>query len=265
MSYQHLQVETADAVAIVRLHRPAQRNALNSALMRELTAFALEHRRSADLRAVVLAGSAGHFSGGRDLVEAGERVFGAPPPSLLALRAATAEGQDLTQAWEELEPVTIAAIEGHCVGGGCALVLACDFRIAGAGARFSLPEVPLGMNLGWQSIPRLAALVGPARAKRFTLFGDELDAATGAQWGLVDEVVDAGQAEAQALRWARRVAALPPLPVRMTKEAVNAAAMPMARALSVMDRDQLLFAAQDEVLRRRVQGFVQRRGQGTKA
>ena len=78
----------------------------------------------------------------------------------------------MCQAWEEIEPVTIAAIEGFCVGGGVALAMACDFRIAGAGAMMRLPEVPLGINMSWRSLPRLATIAGPSRAKRFTIFGE---------------------------------------------------------------------------------------------
>jgi enoyl-CoA hydratase len=259
MSYEHLQVEHDDGVVGVRLNRPAQRNALSHGLMRELTAFARESRRSSDLRAVILSGGATVFSAGYDLSESVAQLAAPEPPSLLQQRELLALGPDLCQAWEEIEAITLAAIEGPCLGGACALALACDFRIAAANASIRLPEVPLGMNMSWQSLPRLAALIGPARAKRFTIFGEAPDADTLLQWGLVDAVVPAGAAEATAREWAERLRRLPPLPVRMTKEAINAAAMPLRQATSVMDRDQFLLTAQTEDLREGMRAFFEKR------
>lgn len=258
-AHEHLWVEHAEGVVSVRLNRPAQRNALSRALMRELTAFARDARHRSDVRVVIVSGSAGVFSAGSDLTEAAAGLANADPPSLLEQREALALGPDLCQAWEEIEAVTIAAIEGACLGGGLALALACDFRIAAANAVLRLPEVPLGMNMSWQSLPRLTALIGPARAKRFTIFGDAPDPVTLLQWGLVDEVVAAGEVEATARAWAERVCKLPPLPVRMTKEAINAAAMPLRQATSLMDRDQFLLTAQSEDLREGVRAFVEKR------
>jgi enoyl-CoA hydratase len=156
-------------------------------------------------------------------------------------------------AFEHLE------VEGACRGGGLALALACDFRLAASDATLRLPEVSLGMNMSWQSLPRLTALIGPARAKRFTIFGDAPDPATLLQWGLLDEVSPVGEAQATARAWAERVRALPPLPVRMTKEAINAAAMPLRQATSLMDRDQFLLTAQSADLREGVPAFIEKR------
>src|SRR6185436_1814539 len=100
----------------------------------------------------------------------------------------------MCRAWEEIEAVTIAAIEGYCIGGGSALVLACDFRVMGEGAYQRLPEVPLGINMSWRSIPRIVALAGPSRAKQFVMFGEACDAGRCAEWGFADEVVATGGA-----------------------------------------------------------------------
>jgi enoyl-CoA hydratase/carnithine racemase len=248
----------ADGIVIVRLNRPAERHALDRALMDELTAFARGVRTDTAIHTVVLTGGPACFSAGADLgligsIGAGDR------PGLLQLRELVRSGPDLCRAWEEIEAVTIAAVEGHCIGGGCALAAACDFRIAGRGAGFRLPEVPLGLNMSWGSIPRLTTLLGPARAKRLVIFGEAVDASTAAAWGLVDEVVEDGQAEAAALRWGARVGALPPLPVRMSKEAVNACANALHHAASFMDRDQFLLAALSDDLREGVRAFRQKR------
>ena len=159
------------AVATVRLNRPDARNALNTGLMLELTEFARAIRRRTDIAAVILTGSERYFSAGADLAAQGERRR----PTLLETREAVMAGPDMCEAWEQVEAVTIAAIEGYCIGGGCALVAACDFRVMGEGAYLRLPEIPLGINMSWRSIPRIHALVvrrGPSSsscsARRWT-------------------------------------------------------------------------------------------------
>lgn len=255
--YQHLEVSESEGVVLVRLNRPAERNALNRALMTELTDFAREVRSRADVRAVVLSGAKSFFSAGADLAE--RSIDPERRPSMLELRGAMLIGPDMCKAWEDIEPVTLVAVEGYCVGGACALSLCCDFRIMGEGGMMRLPEVPLGMNMSWRSLPRLATLVGPSRAKRFTLFGDATDAKTLHDWGMVDELVPAGEAESTALAWARRVAELPPLPVRMSKEAINAAANANHHATSYMDRDQFLLTLNSKDLQEGIKSFFEKR------
>jgi enoyl-CoA hydratase len=242
-------------VAIVTLSRPDARNALDGTMMAELTDIARLLRLRADLRAVILAGGERNFSAGADLGASRERAAA----SLLEARERIAAGPDLCRAWEEIEAVTIVAIEGYCLGGACALAVACDFRILGEGAHMRLPEVPLGINMSWGSIPRITSLIGPARAKRFVIYGQAADAATCLAWGMADEVTrDGGTLEA-AWAWARRTAALPPLPVRMTKEAVNATANANHRAASFMDRDQYLLTARSADFREGVAAFFGKR------
>lgn len=265
MNEPSLVVQAHAGITVVRLNRAAALNALDDALMRELCDLAGRLRRQTDLRAVVLTGSASVFSAGVDLaaLELGPSPAGAADdtarPSLLELRERVRLGPDLCRAWEAIEAPTVAAIEGPCIGGALALALACDFRIAGAGARVRLPEVALGMNMSWGSLPRLASLVGPARAKRLAIFCEPIDAAGALHWGLVDELAEPGQALATALRWADKLAALPPLPVRMTKEAVNAASGALHQASSFMDRDQFLLALGSADLREGVGAFLAKR------
>ncbi|MEY2756666.1 MAG: hypothetical protein RIR33_444 [Pseudomonadota bacterium] len=246
MDYQHLRVSQAGGVVTAQLDRRDARNALNPALMRELTDFARAHRTKVDVRAIILKGGDHNFSAGADLSASAESRI-SDKPSLVQLREAVLLGPDMCRAWEEIEPVTIVAIEGYCIGGACALAAACDFRIVGEGASMRLPEIPLGINMSWRSVPRLVDLLGPARAKRFIIFGEAADARTCVEWGLADELAPKGGAYASAQVWAEKLEALPPLPVRMTKEAVNAIAGANHFATSFMDRDQFLltFASKD--------------------
>ncbi|MBB5746598.1 enoyl-CoA hydratase/isomerase family protein [Brevundimonas variabilis] len=248
-----LSIEEADGVVVVRLNRPEARNTLNPPLIEALTRTAQDLRRRADVRAVVLTGTDTFFSAGIDLK-------GEPDGGTLSERRVRAlVGPDLCRAWEEIEAVTIVAIEGYCVGGACALALACDFRVMGSGAMMRLPEVALGMNMSWGAVPRVTALIGPARAKRFIIEGAPTTAETCLAWGLADEVVDDGQAPDAARAWASRIAALPPLPVRMTKQAVNACATALHSATAFMDRDQFLLTLTTDDLREGVEAFTQKR------
>lgn len=261
--YEHLIVEEADGIVTVRLNREASRNTLNRKLMKELTEFAREYRTAPHVRAIVLRGADTFFSAGADLGGFGDArgggASGDDKPGLLVLREAVLAGPDMCKAWEEIEPVTIAAIEGYCVGGAAALVLCCDFRIAGAGAMMRLPEVPLGINMSWRTLPRLATIAGPSRAKRFTMFGEPTKAETLLAWGMIDEVTVAGGAYAEAITWAQKLAALPPIPVRMTKEAINAAANALHHASTFMDRDQYLLTFLSEDFQEGVKAFFEKR------
>ena len=251
-----LKVARDGPIVTVTLNRPEARNALNTGLMQELTEIARLMRLRPDILAIILTGEARGFSAGADL--GGVKARG-EAPSLLQIREQIALGPDMCRAWEDIEAITIAAIEGYCIGGGCALAVACDFRILGDGAYFRLPEVPLGINMSWQSVPRLASLAGPSRAKRFIIFGEAADAATCLDWGMADEVTAKGQALEVALAWARKVAALPPLPVRMTKEAVNASVNANHLATSIMDRDQYLLTVRSEDFQEGVAAFFEKR------
>jgi enoyl-CoA hydratase len=252
-----LAVSAQGSVAEVRLNRPAARNAFSLSLMRQLIEAAGCFRASTEIQAVILAGADAYFSAGADLADP-ERTAGRPTRRIEQRQAARL-GPDLCAAWESLEQVTIAAIEGYCIGGAAALAVSLDFRIAGAGAYLRLPEIALGMNMSWGALPRIAALVGPSRAKQFAIFCEPCGADAALAWGLVDEVVATGAAVARSREWADKVAALPPLPVRMTKEAINAQAGALHRATSAMDRDQWMLTSETNDFAEGGRAFVENR------
>ena len=254
-AWRTVRVSRDGPVVEVQLNRPEARNALDNTHMEELTEVARLLRRRAEVLAVILKGAEDYFSAGADLKAVGERAR----PTLMQTREAIMRGPDLCAAWEEVEAVTIAAIEGYCIGGACALVVACDFRIMGRSAYVRLPEVPLGMNMSWRTLPRLVALIGPARAKSLVMFGEAADAARCAEWGMCDELVEDGQALGAARAWAAKVTALPPLPVRMTKEAITAIAGATAQASIYMDRDQFLLASRSNDYREGIRAFLEKR------
>lgn len=244
------------AIATVTMSRGDGRNALSRQLMLRLMDAANGFANDLQTQAIILA-SDGAFTAGVDLKDpAVEQIREA---GLLERRQYLRLGPDLCDAWQRVDQVTICAIEGYCIGGGVALAAACDFRIVGRSAVMRLPEIPLGMNMSWHAVPRLVSLVGPARAKRFVMFGEKIAAQELLAWGLADEVAADGAALATARRWAEKVAKLPPNSVRMTKQSVNATANALHQAASFMDLDQYLLAASSEDFREGMQAFREKR------
>jgi len=254
MSASPVSIERQGRIAVVRFDTGDGKNALSRRIIRDLTDAARRFEDDTETSAIVLAGAAEVFTLGFDLREATLEEIG-----LAERRRLQGLGPRLCRAWEELEPMTFGAIEGWCVGGGVALAAALDLRIAGAGARFYVPEIERGMNMSWQSVPRLVALMGPARTKRLTVMAERIDAERAREWGLVDEVSPSSGAFAAAMAMAERVAALPPVQVRMCKEGVNAASTALHHAVSFMDRDQYALAAQSEDYREGVRAFLEKR------
>ena len=224
-------------IAVVRFDRGDNINALSQQAMRELRDVPRDFEDDLHTSVVILSGSAKAFSAGFDLKdpEGRNREALAIPERVHRGRL----GPKMCKAWQDMDQVTIAAIEGHCIGGGAALVVALDFRFCGKSAHFRIPEVELGMNMSWGSIPRMLALMGPARTKQAVILAsDRVGAAEALEWGLVEKVVEDGQAFAEAMKFAERIARQPPIPVRMTKVTVNRLAHVLDDLASHMDIDQ---------------------------
>ena len=243
-------------IAVVTLERGDRLNALSVEVMEALRSVALRLREDASTSAVVLTG-APVFSAGADLADPALAARAAAP--LIERREMMRLGPDLCAAWENLDQVTFAAVEGFCLGGALALAAACDFRIAGEGAHFRLPEIPLGMNMSWHTQPRLVNLIGPARTKQLVIFGERVTAAEALAWGLIEQVTQDGGAVPAALAWARRVAALPPLSTRMAKRAITQMATALNPVATFMDGDQYALAALSEDHREAVAAFFEKR------
>jgi len=244
-------------IATVRFDRGDRANALSFEAIEQLTEAALALDADADLSAVILTGQASLFTLGFDLKDPQTQTL--TEVGLAEQRQRLRAGRRLCAAWTALEPVTIVAIEGWCVGGGVALAVACDFRVLGEGATLYTPEIERGMNMGWGSVPRLTALLGPARAKRVVVLAERIGAARAVDWGLADELAPEGKALEAATEMARRIAALPPVAVRMCKQAIEHAAHPLAEAVSAMDGDQFALIQRGEDYREAVRAYLEKR------
>jgi enoyl-CoA hydratase len=245
-------------IAVVRFDRGDGINALSPEAMRQLTAVARSFEDDGDTSVVVLTGSDKAFSAGFDLKDGEGRSRGSM--DLGSLRRALKVGPRLTRAWQEMEQITIGAIEGFAIGGGVALAVALDFRAIASNAHLRVPEIALGMNMSWQSVPRMLHLIGPARTKQAVILADQrISAQEALAWGLVEEVAEPGKAFEAAMALAEKVARQPPISVAMTKLTVNRLAHALDDLASHMDGDQFALASLTEDHREGVAAFVERR------
>ncbi len=169
--------------AVITLNRPAQFNCLTRAMMDELAAIVSQLRRNEDLCALIVTGAGGQFSAGADLGE------------VAALDATTAFdfsrlGQAILAALGDAAPISIAAIDGHCLGGGLDIALSCDLRYATPRATFQHPGARRGIITGWGGTQRLPRLVGVDAARQLLVTGDRIDAVEAQRLGLVNRITD---------------------------------------------------------------------------
>ncbi len=245
-------------IAVVHFDRGDGINALSPEALRQLTAAARSFEDDNSTSVVVLAGREDAFCAGFDLKDAEGRSRA--EMDIGSLRRHLKLGPRLTRAWQEMEQITIAAIEGFCIGGGVALAVALDFRVMARDAHMRVPEIGLGMNMSWQSIPRMLHLIGPARTKQAVILANQRISADEAyEWGLVEQVVEHGKAFDAAMTLAAKVAAQPPISVAMTKLTVNRLAHAHDDLASHMDVDQFALASMTEDHREGVGAFMQRR------
>ncbi len=226
MDYKNLTLDIVDRVATLTIRRPQVKNAIDLATMDELelAVAALETDRT--LQAVILTGAGGTFVSGGDLKSL-ETLEG-----IETGRAMSRKMQATLLRLEGLEVPVIAAIEGHALGGGAEVALACDIRIAASDAKIGFKQIGMGIMVGWGGGQRLRALIGRGRALELLLTGDILDGEEAFRLGLVDRVVASGKALAGAEVLARRVAAQPPLAVRAIKRALyQGEGMPRERGM----------------------------------
>jgi enoyl-CoA hydratase/carnithine racemase len=245
-------------IAVVRFDRGDGINALSPEALRQLTQAARSFEDDGETSVVVLAGAPKAFSAGFDLKDSEGRSR--RTMDLGSLRRHLKLGPRLTRAWQEMEQITIGAIEGFCIGGGVALAVALDFRVIASNAHLRVPEIGLGMNMSWQSIPRMLHLIGPARTKQAVILADQrISAAEAYEWGLVEEVADPGKAFDTAMALAAKFAAQPPISAAMTKLTVNRLAYALDDLAGHMDVDQFALASFSEDHKEGVAAFLERR------
>ncbi len=201
--------DPGDGVRVITLNRPQRLNAIVPELLEDLIAALQAADRDPAVRAVVLTGAGRAFCAGDDLKE-----FASQSKDEATTRAYIERIQDVTRAMLLGDRPVIGAIRGWAVGGGLEWVINCDFAIAAEGTRFFFPEISLGVFVTGGVTELLPRLVGLQRARELILLGERFDAAQARDWGLIRTVVPDAALMLEALALARRVAALPPGPVR---------------------------------------------------
>ncbi len=239
-----------EGVALLRLNRPEQLNALNMSL-RELLAHHIS-ALSADAatRCIVITGNEKAFAAGADIGELARRTV------------LDADFDRSRAAWHAIEicpkPI-IAAVNGFALGGGFELALHCDIIVAGEGAAIGQPEIRLGLMPGAGGTQRFVRAAGKFASMRWLLTGDRMSANEALRLGLVSEVVPDQEVVAHALKLAAKIAELAPLAVRAIKEAVLLGPDASLQTALTLERKafQLLFASEDRS--EGAQAFVERR------
>jgi enoyl-CoA hydratase/carnithine racemase len=205
--------EKRGKIALITIDRPRALNSLDPQTFKELSDALISYRDDNDLWAAILTGS-------------GNRAFcvGADIKDMLPMLS------DIRNEWWRLPPTIlrglelwkpiIAAVNGHALGGGLELALACDLRIAAEHATFGAPEVNLGIIPGWGATQRLPRAVPYAKAAEMIFFGQRIDAQEAYRIGLVNKVVPQDQLMPAAEEWAQKLSEMPPLAVRAAKEAM---------------------------------------------
>jgi len=253
-----LRVERRGRIAILHFDRGDGRNALSLGALDALRqGFEMLAGDDDPPSAVVLTGTAKVFSVGFDLKD--PAVAGIATACIGDRLKGPQKGAAACRAFAALDAYTIVAVEGWCLGGGLAIALGADLVVAGAGAKFGLPEVDRGMNLSWTALPRLIARVGPAGGKRLAILGETLQAGTAAAAGIVDEVVADGAALTRALQLAELAAAKPPLAVRMIKRGANAYTEALVAMASALDAEQFALATLTEDFSESLVAFREKR------
>jgi enoyl-CoA hydratase/carnithine racemase len=245
-------VTTRNSVGVVNLNRPEVRNAVTLNMWRELAGIFSSLASDDDVRAIVLTSSGADFCVGADVTEFDQ----------------IRENRDQSAAYEvsvdacsaaiaNVAKPVIAAISGYCLGGGCHLALACDFRFADPTAKLGIPSAKLSIVYGVKSVQRLLAIVGIANAKRMLYSGERYDAARAQSMGLVDEISD--DAVSAAVAYAETLARNAPLSIAGAKFMLNGlslgdGALDVAAAQRMID-----LAADSEDFREGRRAFAEKR------
>jgi len=254
--FDTLEIEVNDGVGRLWLNRPDKLNALSGGTLRELTAAARWFNEQDGVRVVVIGGRGRSFSAGAD-------ISAFPTVGTPNARQAADAGRVMAEAIENMHAMVIARIQGWCVGGALVLAAACDLRVATDSARFSIPEVDLGIPLAWGGIPRLVREIGPALTKELVATCREFDAAEALTAGFLNRMVSATDLDAAVDKLAEQIARRPQTPVAVTKRHVNAVTSQMVGDMrSWSDADSLIAAIVDPECMQARDSYMAARGHG---
>jgi enoyl-CoA hydratase/carnithine racemase len=255
MDFETLNIEVNGSIGRLTMNRPERLNAMNATMLRELAEAARWFDSERGVRVVIVRGAGRAFSAGADLKDSSN----SEADGWLARRAAAQAGSRMMDAIEAMSATTIASVQGYAVGGAVLLMAACDLRVAAEDARFSIPEVELGIPLAWGGIPRLVREIGPAMTKELVITCRQFTPQEAKAMGFVNRVVPPDHLELHTAKLAEEIAAMPAVPVAITKEHVNSVSRAIASHTSYADGDVLwsAFASPEGVEARKA--YIERR------
>lgn len=239
MEYEYINIEKSGHLATLTLNRAAARNSLTYEFLVEIEHAVYSFRDDAETRVVIFAAAGRHYCAGADL-----SLFQADPAELKLMRRRRLRmGERVLAAILGMDQITICAWNGGAIGGGGCLACATDFRIGAQECFLHYPEIDLGFNLMWQSLPRTVRLVGETRALRLAVGAEKITAQTLLAWGLLEEVVPQDRLLDTAKAFAQTYIDKPPIAAQMIKRSINAVAGHLDKAFMHMDADQHMLAS----------------------
>jgi enoyl-CoA hydratase/carnithine racemase len=206
----------AEAVVRLRISNPERRNALDHEILDAIAETVPRLDRGIETRCLLITGAPPVFSAGYDIASIPAETFERDAEALVAHPFHAATEALANHPWP-----TVAAINGHCIGGGLEVAVTCDLRIAAEGAKLGMPPVKLGLVYSHTGLRKFLDTIGLARTKELFLTGRNFEAARAAEIGLVHEVVPAQELEEAAVALAAEIAANAPLSMRGNKSAID--------------------------------------------
>ena len=213
-----LKVEASSGIAWLTLNRPQRLNTITPTMMAELSRALDQLEQDGSVRVLVIRGA------GEKAFSAGADVTSFQHSTASSMLAGSQRGDRVFGRVESFPHPVVAAIRGYCLGGGCELSMACDFRIASSTALIGLPETSLGIIPGWGGTQRMTRLLGETKAKELILLAERLGAEEAHRVGLVTRVVPDGEFEREVKEFAERLAAGAPVALELAKRAIGVAA-----------------------------------------
>jgi len=215
MAYENIIYERKQEIAVITFNRPKALNALNDALLQELSAVLDEIAADESIRVLVLTGS------GEKAFVAGADITQLATFNSLQAKQFSRTGHDIISKLQRLPMAVIAAVNGFALGGGTEIAIACDFIYAAETAKFGQPEINLGIIPGFGGTQRLPRLIGMNMAKELVFTGKMISASEAARMGLVNKVVPADQLMDEVMKTAAEIAKKGKVSLRAAKEAIN--------------------------------------------
>lgn len=252
MSTKQIAIRHDDAIAVVSLAKPESRNVLSRELVSGLLSTFTSLKDDGRVKGIVVTGEGKSFCAGADISEMA-RMTPAEASSFAEL------GQKLMFAIEKVGKPVVAAVNGHALGGGLELALACDFIVAAESASFAAPEVLLGIMPGFGGTQRLPRLIGKSRAKEMIFTGERISAAHAHSIGLVNRVVSDDGLLEDTIQLVKNICSRGLLSLRVAKEVIDAGAGVDLATACLMERDAFALCFSTDDQKEGMRAFIEKR------